>query len=270
MAVPVDYSKSLPELYIGLLEHQILSHGTDSLFEYCHILQSRLFNLSPPIDEEHTMALAKEAWSRKRIPLKLGGRGLSIVAWVSLTLDSLPAQLLESISADIDEMQRFPEFAASLLKHVMKWEEYVEEYLKRCGTDGPVSPKVDHVYIVMALDWLVFSKSWKPAVEFSQWPKTTNQRKLTTRATLERAVYLAAGLIRLSCSAPKDYRLLLTGRGEFRIGPATVEKGDLCCSLTEEGPDIVIRAAGNSAVPARGLSSALRENEARIGSLQTI
>lgn len=234
IAVPIDYSMSLPELYIKTLVHHLTEHRTDYFIHLSRGLHIRLLADQSLEDEEKTARLRMEECSKVTKTFKISAHGYSGIWWASPSLDSLPEELLEGIMEDIDPIH----LSMKLTTSVLEFDAYIQDLV----LDESVGHLSDHLDLIEVLDWPVSTEDELTSGKSPhRMEETSAHDRSTICAALERIVRYAERIVRMFCFAAADYKVFFTENGEIRLGPSAVAKGDWCCKLGLLGPDIVIR-----------------------------
>jgi hypothetical protein len=263
-AVPVDYSKPVPDLCVLLLEHHIVKHGAGKDHNYRFLydffrtsttLQYRLLHHQTLDDELRTAKLTADALSRIPTPFGLPAFIHATVSWVSPELHSLPANYLEDAFADTEEQTLFMAMAREVTE---LWEQMKRErdWLDRiCRFDS-----------IKTVKWPVSTNASLYLLPKPLMSPVDGFSVPTVRETLRRIVRFAQYITRSFLSTQKSYRLILTNDGDFLLGPNTVSERDVLCfvSLYDSGPVVVARVQSLHALETIGVAIPMMKRDGLI------
>ena len=247
-AIPVDYTKSLPELCIGLLEHHLMQHGTDEFIPGSRVLQNLFLTNQDTAEKEETAKLIRETSSRIPTTFKAHAKYSSVITYASPSLDSLPVGYIEGVSSGVEEIY----LSRALLYSIQN----IDQFLSMNQLDKIAEWAHHHLDLIKVASWPValetpasmskinYGVLHEPLTQEDFNESLAGDEQIAALEALARIIRVAEAIAKKSHSAT-NCRLYLLPTGEIRLGPDTIAVGDWSVELDKFGPDIIVRYNGN-------------------------
>jgi hypothetical protein len=242
-AVPVDYSKTVPELAIGLLEHHLVQHGTEGFVSAARVVHKLFLRDQSETDKIETELLIAKTSSRI-LKTKVSGLYCSGLSYVSPSLDSLDVNFSQNVLSGKEKIY----LSLALAYNIIDLDKYLETY----GFYKTNTYSTDHLEKIHAANWSVsleypvsMAKMKRhmldePLTEEDHNLILSKDKQKTALAALSR-VFDFARKMALGSRSASNCKLFLMPAGEIRLGPASIREGDWCCALDKFGPEIIVR-----------------------------